>query len=93
MAKSKRRYVPTPRILTTTYQIASYLDRSEGWFRTKQPKLEEAGFPQEDKLLGGWDIDAIDRWLDKRSGLTQDSGTRNTMDEILGDGDGRFTVL
>ena len=64
-------YVPTPRILDD-YQTATRLGRALSWFKENRARLEAEGFPQRDDLLGGTDGDAVDHWLDRRSGLVDD---------------------
>jgi hypothetical protein len=73
MARTKPAFTPRPRILTSPHQVAALLGRGEEWFRLKRPKLEAAGFPHFDTLLGGWDSAAIDVWLDRRAGLERHS--------------------
>lgn len=73
MARCKPAFIPQPRILTSPHQVAALLGRGEEWFRIRRPKLEAAGFPRFDTLLGGWDGAAIDVWLDRRAGLARHS--------------------
>lgn len=76
-----RSYRPEPRILTSRAQVAALLGRSETWFRDNRARLEAAGFPARDALLGGWDRAAIDRFLDARGGIgTGSPGTNAAAD-------------
>jgi len=38
-------------------------------FKAKLPQLQAIGFPAYDKLLRGYDLKAIELWLDDRSGI------------------------
>lgn len=59
--------LPDPRILSSQKHVAALLGKPEVWFRKNRLKLEESGFPRFDDLLEGWDIDAINLWVDQRS--------------------------
>ena len=50
-------------------QTARYLGKSPSWLRKNSSKLERAGFPKVDNLLGGRDSQAVMRFCDKRSGM------------------------
>ena len=56
-----------PRMLTLI-EVAHRLGHGEGWFTSNRQKLEAEGFPKMDPLLERWDSDAVDDWLDRRSG-------------------------
>jgi hypothetical protein len=58
-----------PRIAQTDEALATYLDHSAAWLRLHAQKLYAAGFPRRDALVDGWDLNAIDAWLDRRSGI------------------------
>lgn len=95
MARPKQTYLPQPRVLTSPVQVAAVLGRGEEWFRQRRERLEDAGFPRHDALLGGWDLDAINAWLDKRAGLDQHlspASVSNPWDEVLGNGQSEFTI-
>jgi predicted DNA-binding transcriptional regulator AlpA len=67
-------------------EIAKMLDRSAGWFYAHRDKLERAGFPKKDALLGGWSRAAIEVWLAKRAGLvaqSADDQERESMREAI----------
>ena len=51
------------------FQVATRLGCCEATFSHHRKELEELGFPAYDAILGGWDSDAIQDWLDRRSGL------------------------
>ena len=55
---------------------------SESWFHRVKPKLLRHGMPDWDDLLGGYDGDAIETWLDRRSGLGE-VFTGQSPDEAL----------
>lgn len=87
MARPRLKYLPEPRILRSSYQVATYLGHGEQWFADWRAQLEAEGFPQRDELLGGWDREAIDVWLDARAGIgSGDGGTKghNPCDDLLG---------
>ena len=72
MTRPRPPFIPEPRIWSE-YQVACRLGRAETWVRDNRPNLEATGFPQTDELLGGTDGDAVDHWLDTRSGMTDAS--------------------
>ena len=69
MTKPRKLKMPKSRFLSSIWQVGSYLGHGGAWFRTHREELEASGFPTFDELIGGWDKDAIDVWLDGRSGL------------------------
>jgi hypothetical protein len=46
------------------------------------PELIVRGFPRADPTTGNYDLAAIDRWMDKRSGLTASATPRDAADEF-----------
>ena len=68
MTRPKPKFCPTPRIWSC-FQTAIRLGMSPDIFKKRLPTLQEKGFPEKDELLGGYDADAIESWLDKRSNL------------------------
>lgn len=68
MSPPKRKFIPEPRVWSLK-QTAAWLGHGEQWFRDHLPRLEAAGFPPRDDLLGGWDADACKAWLDGHSGI------------------------
>lgn len=72
---SPRRSI-APRVLAAP-AVASYLGRSLTWFYDHRDELLRAGFPKPISLLGGWDREAIDRWL---SGLPAQAGADDLAD-------------
>lgn len=74
MSRRRPGFVPQPRILTSAQQVAALLGHGEDWFRKNRAALERAGFPRQDALLGGWDAEAIEAWLDRRAGLRRAGG-------------------
>lgn len=58
----------TPMYLSAA-KTAALLGRSSSWFRRNLPKLEKAGFPKRDDLVGGWNVHAVMAWVSNRAGL------------------------
>jgi len=48
-------------------EVAKILERSTVWFYRHREKLEAAGFPKRDELLGGWHESAVRDWKEKRA--------------------------
>ena len=82
MARPKPIFTPDPRIWTG-FQVACRLNRSEQWLASNRAALEGVGFPKKDKLLGGWDADQIEAWLDNRSGKRHASDIEQQMLEAV----------
>ena len=72
-----------PRIVSTTEALADYLDHSVTWLSTRLPKWEAMGFPKRDDILDGWDIEAVDLWIDGRSNLLSPSDRLTLERETL----------
>lgn len=68
MTRARARYMPLPRIGSED-QVAARLGHGTTWLRDNREKLEGEGCPHVDPLLGGTDLDAVDRWLDQRCGI------------------------
>jgi len=62
-----------PRIISTVEALADYLDHSSSWLSARLLKWEALGFPKRDDELDGWDIAAVDLWIDGRSKLLSPS--------------------
>ncbi len=74
MTRPRPQFEPEPRVWSE-HQVACRFGRGESWLRDNRRRLEAAGFPQADDLLGGTDGDAVNRRLDTRSGMADDSET------------------
>ena len=81
MTRRRPRHMPTPRIWNIE-MVAARLNRGVDWFRRREPRLYKQGFPRIDTLLDGWDGEAIELWLDRRSGIT-DAATDEELDRRL----------
>ncbi len=57
MSPPKVEFMPQPRIWSPS-QVAAWFGRGLQWFRDRRTRLEAAGFPAEDELLGGTDAAA-----------------------------------
>lgn len=77
--KVKSRIVPAA-------TVAQRLGHDPSWFFRRRSALEAKGFPKRDELLGGWDLDAIEHWLDRRNDKDDDLSGMD-LDEELGIGD------
>jgi predicted DNA-binding transcriptional regulator AlpA len=51
------------RVLSTA-EVAAYLGKSGAWWSTHAEALHRAGFPRPLPVVGGFDKEAVDRWLD-----------------------------
>ncbi len=72
MARRRPHFTPNPRIWND-FQLATRLGHSESWLYSHRAELETQSFPPKDDFLGGTDADAVEAWLDARSGLTGES--------------------
>ena len=45
-------------------EVAAYLGKSGGWWSAHAEALHRAGFPRPLPFVGGFDKEAVDRWLD-----------------------------
>ncbi len=78
MTRRSPSYTPPPRILDE-FQTCTRLNKAETWWRDNRDRLEASGFPQVDEVLGGRDADAIELWIDKRSGLTDNNDNNDAL--------------
>lgn len=53
------------RRVLSPFETAAYLGRSKAWFTDHANRLYETGFPQPLPIVGGYDKQAIDDWLDR----------------------------
>lgn len=63
------RFPIDPRMLPPA-KVARRLGLTPAEFATKRGELETAGFPCPDAVLGNYSLEAVDKWIDRRSGLT-----------------------
>ena len=63
------RFARPPRVISTVEGLAAYLDHSTAWLHARLDRWERLGFPKRDDELDGWDIEAVDLWIDGRSKL------------------------
>lgn len=83
MTPPRPKFTPEPRILNE-FQVACRLGWAQSTFRDRKAALEKKGFPRRDRLLGGWDLAAIEQWLDRRSGVGTSSSGQAWLDAIDG---------
>lgn len=81
MSSPKPQFMPEPRIWSQS-QVAAWFGRGLQWLRDRRIRLEAAGFPAPDDLLGGTDADAAKAWLDARSGLAPHEGDDPWMEAL-----------
>jgi len=86
-----------PRITKSAEALAHYIGHSSGWLRVHYPELCAHGFPRRDDLLDGWDLKAVDEWLDRRSKVGDRAAglaslQRAELEREFGIGKGRFPV-
>lgn len=82
MSRAKPDFTPSPQVWNA-YQVAAFLNISEETFRTRRPMLEAAGFPRYDTVMAGWYSGAIERWMDRRSGLVSSVNDEQAWLEVL----------
>ncbi|MDD2324795.1 MAG: hypothetical protein PHW63_02115 [Alphaproteobacteria bacterium] len=67
-----RRTLPLPESrIWNAKQVAAFLGHSEQWFYANRKTLELYKFPKRNVLMGGWDSQAITRWLDEKSDIAK----------------------
>ncbi len=64
------RFPVQPRLVSSE-KVARRLGVTLAVFIEKLPHLRSAGFPLPDAILGNYNLVAVDRWIDNRSGLTK----------------------
>lgn len=64
------RFQVSPRCVPANV-AARRIGLSESVFLQHEPRLRQYGFPLPDPVTGNYDLVAIDAWLDRRSGLSQ----------------------
>ncbi len=72
MTRARPKFTPNPRVWSD-FQLACRLNKTEPWLKSNRGRLEAEGLPQRDPLLDGTDADAVEAWLDARSGLAGES--------------------
>lgn len=68
--QAEMRFHVTPRCVPANV-AARRIGLSESAFLQHEPRLRQYGFPLPDPVTGNYDLMAIDAWLDRRSGLSQ----------------------
>lgn len=67
------RFPIQPRLVDQA-KVARRLGITEAVFGALLPDLLAAGFPKPDPLIGNYSLEAVDRWIDARVGLTVAGG-------------------
>ncbi len=68
MTRGRPKFIPTPRVWSD-FQVACRIGKGLSWLTSNRDRLEAEGLPQRDPLLDGTDADAVEVWLDRRSGI------------------------
>ena len=86
MTRARPKFTPIPRVWSE-FQLACRLGKSQPWLKSNRDRLEAEGFPQPDPLLGGTDADAVEAWMDRRSGIGNGAlaGVGDPLMEALND--------
>ena len=82
MTNAKPSFTPTSRMLNA-FQVSARLGKGVGWLKEHRAELEAAGFPTCDEFLGGTDGNAIEAWMDRRSGLAQVANDEQALLEAI----------
>lgn len=69
------RMVPAPK-------VARRLGLTVAGFADRLPTLIDAGFPAADPILGTWCLQAVDNWIDERSGLKSPERQMNPVADM-----------
>lgn len=77
------RFPIEPRLIPPE-KAARRLGLTKAEFDAKRDELEAAGFPAADPLLGNYSLQAVDNWIDARSGLTPKGGLVSDPSVIFG---------
>jgi hypothetical protein len=64
-------------------QAASRLGKSAAWFNSHFPHLRQHGFPNKDPLIGGFPKEAVERFIDNRSGIIRDDDPERGEEAII----------
>jgi hypothetical protein len=60
----QRLALPRQRVVTDAV-LAAYIGKSVSWLAEHRRELEERGFPPRLPIVGGNDLDKVDRWIDQ----------------------------
>ena len=67
MTKARRRPNLVPRVVSAA-EAAGYIGKSSTWFSNHRAELEAHGFPKILPIVEGYDLGAVDKWLDSYGG-------------------------
>lgn len=76
------RFPINPRLVPPA-KVARRLGLSPAAFAELLPRLIAAGFPRPDPVIGNWCLEAVDRWIDDRAGLTRDHDPASAQSAML----------
>jgi hypothetical protein len=61
----RRKPLFVERRVLSAFEAAAYIGRSTTWLADHADRLYKTGFPRPIPVVGGYDKQAIDRWLDR----------------------------
>jgi len=73
----RRRPVFSEGRILSVQEAAAYLGRSTSWLASHAPELEKAGFPRPLPMVGGYDKQSLDTWIDRLGGNGETSDFRS----------------
>lgn len=76
------RFPVDPRMVSKE-KVARRLGVAVACFEEKRAQLEQIGFPKPDNILGTYTLEAVDKWIDQRAGLTRDDDPTSAQASML----------
>src|SRR5690606_601514 len=73
VSRAAVRFPVQPRLIDQA-KVARRLGVTEAVFLDRLPELLRADFPRPDAVLGTYCLEAVDKWIDARAGLTVSGG-------------------
>jgi len=76
------RFPIQPRLVEPS-KVARRLGVTPAIFAEKLEALEAVGFPRPDPVLGNYSLDAVDRWIDERAGMSPPDGAITDPAQVM----------